>query len=103
MILGADYKTFEQKNDMDKKYNNKGVFATNSNKFFGNTIFTQSLRSDNYDKFEDKVTGKIGLKHYITDDLEVSTNYGTAYNAPTLSQMYGLWGANPDLNHEDTK
>ena len=103
VILGADYKTFEQKNDMDKKYNNKGVFATNSNKFFGNTIFTQSLRSDNYDKFEDKVTGKIGLKHYITDDLEVSTNYGTAYNAPTLSQMYGLWGANPDLNPEDTK
>ena len=103
VLLGADYKTFEHKNDMDKKYNNKSIFATNSNKFFDNTIFTQSLRTDNYDKFDNKTTGKIGLKHFITDDLEVSTNYGTGYNAPNLTHMYGAWGANPNLKPEDTK
>ncbi|MGE3301401.1 MAG: TonB-dependent receptor plug domain-containing protein, partial [Arcobacter sp.] len=102
LIVGGDYKLSEYKSDINKEYNNKALFVTNSNKFFDNTIFTQSLRADYYNKFEDKTTGKIGLKHFITNDFNVSSNYGTAYNVPTLYNLYSEYG-NENINPEKTK
>lgn len=108
LVWGADYKTFEHKNDLNKKYTNKAVFLTNSNNFDG-TIITESLRSDTYDKFENKITGKLGIKHLVKsiDGLSASANYGTAYNVPTLFNLYapaGDWGpvGNEDLTPEST-
>ncbi|WP_198306382.1 TonB-dependent receptor plug domain-containing protein [Arcobacter vandammei] len=103
LTLGADYKKFENKANIDKEYNNKGIFIANTNKFFDDkTIFTQALRYDRYSDFDNKTTGKIGIKQYIVDDLNLSANYGTGYNVPSTSQLYG-WGANPDLKPEKTK
>lgn len=102
LIVGGDYKLSEYKSDINKEYNNKALFVTNSNKFFDNTILTQSLRADYYNKFEDKTTGKVGIKHLITDDLNVSSNYGTAYNVPTLYNLYSEYG-NENINPEKTK
>ncbi|WP_066359183.1 TonB-dependent receptor plug domain-containing protein [Aliarcobacter cryaerophilus] len=104
VTIGADYKKFENKANIDKDYNNKGIFISNTNKFFDDkTIFTQALRYDRYSDFENKTTGKIGIKQYIIDELNVSSNYGTGYNVPTFSQLYGQYGPNPDLNPEKTK
>ncbi len=69
----------------NKDYDNKGIFISNTNKFFDDkTIFTQALRYDKYSDFENKTTGKIGIKQYIIDDLNISSNYGTGYNVPTF-------------------
>lgn len=103
LLLGADYKTFEQDNNINKKNVNKSVFITNSNKFFNNTIFTQSLRYDKYDTFNNKTTGKIGIKHYITDDLALSSNYGTAYNVPTFYRLHDAFSGYEDLQPESTR
>jgi vitamin B12 transporter len=103
VLLGADYKSFEHKNDIEEKYNNKAVFLTNSNKFNDDkTVLTESLRVDQYDKFDNKTTGKIGIKHNILEDLSVSSNYGTSYNVPTLYNLYSNYG-NKNLTPEDTK
>jgi len=84
-----------------EEYHNNGIALTNTN-VFGNTfVFTQSLRFDDYDKFDDVTTGKIGIKNFFTDDIYLSANYGTAYNAPLLSQ---LAQPNPvDLKPEKSK
>lgn len=102
VVLGADYKNFEHKNEIKEDYSNDGLFITNSNKFFDKTTFTQSVRADNYDKFEDKETGKIGVKQEITEKLSVSSNYGTAYNVPTLYNLYSQYGSEK-LTPESTK
>ncbi len=102
IVIGADYKKFEQNDVVNNNYKNKGVFLTNSNTF-GQTVLTQSLRYDNYDSFDNKTTGKFGVKHNFSDELYISSNYGTAFNTPTLGQMYGAFGANPDLKPETTK
>lgn len=101
IILGSDYKNFEHKNNIDKKYNNKAVFVTNNNKL-NNTIITESLRLDYYNKFDNKTTGKVGIKHNFNTDLYISTNVGTAYNVPTLFNLYSSYG-NENLNPETTK
>ena len=103
VMVGTDYKTFEHENSINEKFDNKGLFVTNSNKFNNDkTIITESLRKDDYDKFNDKTTGKVGIKQYIWNELNVSSNYGTAYNVPTLYNLYSNYG-NKDLNPESTK
>lgn len=111
--VGASYQCYQQQksggSDLDKKYNAKSAYATNYNKFLlleelGSTIFTQSLRFDDYSTFDNTTTGKLGLKQFVHEnDIYLSSNYGTGYNIPTLAQLYGLWGANPDLQPETTK
>src|SRR5574344_511862 len=103
VTIGADYKKFENKANIDKEYNNKGIFISNTNKFFDDkTIITEALRYDKYSDFDNKTTGKVGIKQYIVDELNISSNYGTGYNVPTFIQLY-KWGGNTDLNPEKTK
>jgi vitamin B12 transporter len=109
IVWGGDYKNFEHKNTINKDYNNKALFITNSNKFEGlmggTTFFTQSLRYDNYNEFDNKTTGKIGLKHIHStiEGLTTSANYGTAYNVPTLYNLFDPFSGNENLTAEDTK
>ncbi len=72
---------------LSNDYTNYGVAITNTNHINRDLIVTESLRYDEFDKFDNVVTGKIGIKNYINADLFVSANYGTAYNAPLLSQL----------------
>ena len=108
ITIGADYKKFENKKDTVDEYNNKGLFISNTNKFFDDkTIITEALRYDRYSDFDNKVTGKIGIKQYIIDELNISSNYGTGYNVPTIYQLYFVdnFGnsGNKDLTPEKTK
>ena len=108
VTIGADYKKFENKKDTVDEYNNKGFFISNTNKFFDDkTIITEALRYDRYSDFDNKVTGKIGIKQYIIDELNISSNYGTGYNVPTIYQLYFVdnFGnsGNKDLTPEKTK
>ncbi|MDX4025578.1 TonB-dependent receptor [Aliarcobacter skirrowii] len=105
LTIGVDSKYYEDKEDLNKKNNSKSIFITNTNKFFDDkTIITEALRYDRYSDFDNKATGKIGIKQYIIDDLNISTNYGTGYNTPSFIQLYKTaWGGNPDLNPEKTK
>ena len=82
---------------------NKAIFLTNTNTF-DKLIITESLRRDDYSTFNISNTGKIGAKYYILEDLSLSGNYGTAFNASKLIQVLNPWGiTNPDLEPEKTK
>jgi len=85
-------------------YQSTGLFASNTNQFNkGRFVLTESLRKDNFDNdFDDKVTGKIGFKNYFNDDLYLSANYGTAYNAPSLFEQTNQVAGNP-LQPETTE
>lgn len=108
--VGASHQKFEQEDitpDTDKSYSAISAFASNYNKFslLGdlNTIITESIRYDKYDEFDNSFTGKIGIKQFIYSDIYLSTNFGTGYNAPTLGQLYGAFGANPNLEPEKSQ
>jgi vitamin B12 transporter len=108
VLWGGDYKKFEDKAGINKSFTNKALFLTNYNKFDGllggKTIITESLRYDKYNEFDNKTTGKIGLKHIHTniEGLSASVNYGTAYNVPSSFQLYSFYG-NPNMKPEVTK
>lgn len=105
--IGGAYQKFEQKDitpNKNKAYEEVSAFATNYNKLklFSNldTIITESLRYDKYTAFDDSTTGKIGIKQFFKHGFYIAANAGTGYNAPTLGQLYGQFGANPNLKPE---
>jgi len=101
--VGTSYQEFEQEEvttDTDKSYSAISAFGTNYNKLSTKTIITESIRYDRYNEFDNSLTAKFGVKQFVHNDIFVSTNIGTGYNAPTLGQLYGKWGANPDLKPE---
>lgn len=102
VLIGGDYKKTSHKNEVGRVSNNSGIFITNSTKF-ENTIFTQSLRYDRYSLFNNKTTGKIGIKHFLSNDLYLSSNYGTSYNAPVFYKLYDSFAGYEDLQPESTK
>lgn len=103
VLIGGDYKSFEHLNQLNKKFTDKALFATNSNTFMERLILTESLRTDNYDAFNDKTTGKIGVRFNIDSGIYLSSNYGTGYNVPTLYQLYDGTYGNPLLKSENTR
>jgi vitamin B12 transporter len=83
-------------------YYNTGLGLTNTNQFNnGQLIITEAIRSDQYNQFDDKVTGKIGIKNYFTPSIFVQGNIGSAYNAPTLFQS--TYGVTTTLNPEESQ
>lgn len=103
IVLGVDYKKFYRADVVNRGFNNKGLFLTNSNSFGEKLILTESIRYDKNSAFDDKTTGKIGVKYNTSKDLSFIANIGTAYNIPSLGELYGAFGANPDLQPETTK
>jgi len=109
VVVGGDYKRFKHKNEIDRRYSNQALFLINSNTFkrdgSSKTILTQSIRRDIYKAFDSKTTGKIGLKriHKNIDGLITSINYGTAYNVPTINNLYDAMSGNPNISPESTK
>ncbi len=101
--IGLDYKKFKHKNDISRSSQNQGIFISNSNKF-SSMVFNQSIRFDEFDKFKNKLTYKVGLKYIDTntEDFWISANYATAYNVPSLFQLYSYAG-DENLIPEETK
>lgn len=86
-----------------KKNRDNYAYLTNSNTI-DKIILTQSIRYDDYNNFDSKATGKLGIKYNINQDLFVSSNLGLAYNVPNIVQELNPWGAlNDELNPENTK
>lgn len=85
-----------------KELDSQGVFLTNTNRF-DKLLLTQSIRYDTYDLFNDKATGKVGAKYFVTQDMAVSTNYGTAYRVPSLYELYATTYGNQNLLPETTE
>jgi vitamin B12 transporter len=105
--VGASYQKFSQEEitaNTNKSYSAISAFITNYNKLELlsdlNTIITESVRYDKYDEFDNSLTGKLGAKQFVYKDYYVSANIGTGFNAPTLGQLYGQFGANPNLKPE---
>ncbi len=103
--LNKDDVDYIKVDDTTNQRESKGkyFYLTNSNKF-NKILLTESLRYDKYNNFDNKLTGKVGIKYNHNDDLSFTSNVGTAYNVPSIIKEFNPWGqANPNLEPEETK
>jgi len=91
-----DQKRFKNLNNSTSNYENLGFGLSNTNQLLNNRlVLSQSIRSDDYDEFDDKVTGNLGAKWQATPDVFVSANLGTAYRAPSLAEISFNYSGTP--------
>lgn len=90
----------ENDTTVNNRYHNVAFFLTNLLKI-KQLVLSQSVRRDNYSKFDDKTTYKLGGKYLFSKDFYIFANYGTAYNVPTLYQLFSPFG-NSKLKPENT-
>ncbi len=108
LVAGLSRQTFDLSavagSDINKEYIGHALFASNTNLFNGgSTVISETLRYDDFSIFGNKITGKIGIKQALTDG-SISANYGSAFQAPNLSDIYYPWGmANENLKPESIR
>lgn len=92
-VLGFEYKEidgFNQYNTYaptDGSFINKGIFLSNSINPIDKLLIEANLRYDDFDKFDGKVTYKLGAKYNILDNASFRANYYTSLNAPSVYQL----------------
>jgi vitamin B12 transporter len=63
-----------------------------------------NLREDDHSTFGDKSTYSLAYGYRLTSQWRARTSYGTAFKAPTMTQLYNLpWGGNPLLKPEEAR
>lgn len=55
------------------------------------------LRYNNHSTFGSNVNGSLALAYWLSTEVKAFGNYTTGFKAPLLSQLYGAFGANPEL------
>jgi vitamin B12 transporter len=67
---------------------------------FGDHSLAASVRYDSSTQFGDRVNGALGYAYLLTSSLRARASAGTAFHAPTFSDLYDPFSGNPDLQPE---
>ncbi|MDC9598109.1 TonB-dependent vitamin B12 receptor BtuB [Xenorhabdus anantnagensis] len=86
---------------VQKDVDNTGLYLTAQQKV-QDVILEGAVRSDHHSEYEWNTTGQIGVGWEFIDGYRFISSYGTAFKAPTLSQLYSKWG-NENLASEKSK
>jgi vitamin B12 transporter len=93
---------YETKQDR-KSVENKGYYLQNQFKFRDRLFVTPGLRVDDHQLFGAESTYKISAVYHILEKgTSLKVNYGTAFKAPSLYQLYSSDG-DPALNPDKSK
>ncbi|HQV81130.1 MAG TPA: TonB-dependent receptor [Agitococcus sp.] len=78
------------------------AFYVQQQSVFGQISTQLSLRHEDYDSFGTHQTGNIALGFAINSNNHLYANYGTAFKAPDLNDLYG-YGGNINLKPEESR
>ncbi|WMJ67701.1 TonB-dependent vitamin B12 receptor [Stenotrophomonas sp. 24(2023)] len=81
---------------------NTGVFAQYQGRF-GRHQLQASVRNDDNAQFGNHTTGSLGWAMALDHGLRLTASYGTAFKAPTFSDLYDPWSGVPTLKPEKAK
>lgn len=81
---------------------NTGVFVQYQGRF-GRHQLQASARNDDNQQFGNHATGSLGWAMQLDHGLRVNASYGTAFKAPTFSDLYDPWSGVPTLKPEKSK
>lgn len=72
-------------------------------KNLGGFYLEAGTRLNHHSKYGSNFTYSINPSFWVHKTLKLFVNLGTAFRAPSLSELYGRWGPNPDLKPESSK
>lgn len=81
---------------------NTGVYLQNQFKFWEKLFITPGLRVDKHEIFGSETTYKISTAYLAQTSTRLKGNWGTAFKAPSLYQLYSSYG-DPGLKPDKSK
>lgn len=81
---------------------NTGVFAQYQGRFGAHQL-QASVRNDDNEQFGNHTTGSLGWGLALGGGFRLTASYGTAFKAPTFSDLYDPWSGVPTLDPEKSK
>jgi vitamin B12 transporter len=114
LIIGANYRKEdgETASIPTESINNKAIY-TNVNHKTGALNLDLSVRYDKHSQAGNKTTGQVAAGYDVTENTTVYANYGTAFRAPNINDLYNPgssfggspieFAGNPNLKPETSK
>ena len=81
---------------------NTGVFVQYQGRFVAHHL-PASVRNDDNEQFGNHTTGSLGWGMELGGGFRLNASYGTAFKAPTFSDLYDPWSGVPGLDPEKSK
>lgn len=98
------YDLLEQNKMGNKNATTKSLYAQDIFDMLGSWIFTASVRYDNHSVYGDNINPLFAVVYNIEDGVQVKGSFGTAFRAPTFSDLYWVEDSyskgNPNLKPE---
>lgn len=106
VIAGLDYRL--DKVNSSEIYNKNsrydtGVFTELHSRLWEDHFVNASIRFDNNQSFGNYVTGSVGWRYNWDYGISLLANFGNAFKAPTLNDLYYPNYGNPNLKPEESK
>ncbi len=106
LILGSDYRLDEVNSteiyNQSSRYD-VGVFTELHSQLWEDHFVNASIRFDNNQAFGNYVTGSIGWRYNWNYGISLLANFGNAFKAPSLNDLYFPNYGNPHLKPEESK
>ncbi|WP_276499925.1 TonB-dependent receptor plug domain-containing protein [Terrimonas pollutisoli] len=107
LLAGVDYRNQQS---LDTNANPKNPKFNITSPYL--SLFVKNLRGfnleiggryNNHSEFGDHFTYSVNPSYLLNEEVKLFLNVASAFRAPTLSELYGQWGSNPDLKPEKSK
>ena len=101
---GAFVENAKDKTDQYAFYLQEEVYVSDK------LLVIPSLRYDHHDTFGGQTSPSVGATYFLTETSRIKANYGKAYRAPSVDELYGAFDhmgmftfyGNPNLKPEET-
>lgn len=77
-------------------------YVTTSLRNFNGINAEVGLRLNSHSEYGDNITYSFAGSYYIFDEFKLLTSLGTGFRAPIVSELFGAFGANPNLDPEES-
>jgi vitamin B12 transporter len=108
LVFGADYEeeeylSFGGGGRDTGEIENSAIYGEYAAALTPDLDLSASLRHDEHSRFGGATTGRIALAWRPTDATTLRASYSTGFRAPSLNELFGPFGANPDLQPETSR
>lgn len=69
---------------------------------WNNLSVDAGLRLNNHSEYGNNLTYSLGANYSLSDELQLTSSLSTGFRAPTLSELYGPFGGNTELDPEQS-
>lgn len=69
---------------------------------WNNLSVNAGLRLNNHSEYGNNLTYSLGANYSLSDELQLTSSLSTGFRAPTLSELYGPFGGNTELDPEQS-